>query len=60
MIRVESVTKHYPFTTIVLGNTLVVLIGFMLEWLQLAVTTAIWLAAPLAVGLWTLRRSEVK
>ena len=30
------------------------------QWLQLAVTTAVWLVAPLAVGLWTLRRSEVK
>ena len=30
------------------------------QWLQLAVTTATWLVAPLAVGLWTLRRSEVK
>jgi ABC-2 type transport system ATP-binding protein len=30
------------------------------QWLQLAVTTAAWLVAPLAVGLWTLQRSEVK
>jgi ABC-2 type transport system permease protein len=30
------------------------------QWVQLAVTTAAWLVAPLAVGLWTLQRSEVK
>lgn len=30
------------------------------QWLQLAVTSATWLVAPLAIGLWTLRRSEVK
>ncbi|MGB8381446.1 MAG: ABC transporter permease subunit [Dermatophilaceae bacterium] len=30
------------------------------QWWQLAVTTATWLVVPLAVGLWTLRRSEVK
>ncbi|MGO4603424.1 ABC transporter permease [Terrabacter sp. 2YAF2] len=30
------------------------------QWLQLAVTTAVWLVAPLLVGLWTLQRSEVK
>ena len=30
------------------------------QWVQLAVTTAAWLVAPLLVGLWTLQRSEVK
>ena len=30
------------------------------QWLQLAVTTAAWLVAPLLLGLWTLQRSEVK
>jgi hypothetical protein len=30
------------------------------QWVQLAVTTAAWLVAPLLLGLWTLQRSEVK
>jgi ABC-2 type transport system permease protein len=30
------------------------------QWIQLAVTTAVWLVAPLLLGLWTLQRSEVK
>ncbi|MFI5427750.1 ABC transporter permease [Aeromicrobium sp. UC242_57] len=30
------------------------------EWSHLAVTGAVWLAAPLALGLWSLMRSEVK
>ena len=30
------------------------------QWIQLAVTTAAWLVAPLLLGLWTLQRSEVK
>jgi ABC-2 type transport system permease protein len=30
------------------------------EWQQLAVASTIWLAAPLAVGMWTLLRSELK
>jgi ABC-2 type transport system permease protein len=30
------------------------------QWAQLGVTSLIWLAAPLAIGLWTLLRSEIK
>jgi ABC-2 type transport system permease protein len=30
------------------------------QWLQLGVTTLIWLVAPLTAGLWTLLRSEIK
>ena len=30
------------------------------QWAHLAVTTFVWLVIPLAVGLWTLMRSEVK
>ena len=45
-----NVTQHLLFHGPLVGQ----------QWLQLAVTTAVWLVAPLAVGLWTLRRSEVK
>jgi len=45
-----SVTQHELFHGSLTGE----------QWAQLGVTSAIWLAVPLTVGLWTLLRSEVK
>ncbi len=30
------------------------------QWAQLGVTSMVWLVAPLAIGVWTLLRSEIK
>ena len=45
-----SVTQHQLFHGLHTGE----------EWAQLGVTSVVWLAIPLTVGLWTLLRSEVK
>jgi len=45
-----SVTQHELFHGSLTGE----------QWAQLGVTSVIWLAVPLTVGLWTLLRSEVK
>jgi ABC-2 type transport system permease protein len=45
-----NVTQHALFHGPLIGE----------QWLQLGVTSMGWLVAPLALGLWTLRRSEVK
>lgn len=45
-----SVTQHELFHGSLTGE----------QWAQLGVTSVIWLAVPLTIGLWTLLRSEVK
>ena len=45
-----SVTQHELFHGSLTGE----------QWAQLGVTSVIWLAVPLTVGLWTLLRSEIK
>jgi len=45
-----SVTQHELFHGSLTGE----------QWAQLGVTSVVWLAVPLTIGLWTLLRSEVK